>query len=151
MRDLVTINCTSTMYTHYHGSGTYFPLDTCHHQIYLIVSWYTYVAFWKSTQRKLEPKIRTLCDFRNSTDIFVNPSFLPFCTQKAPWISSKNRYLGAKSCTWPSWILNVSRIVKIIHSVPCSQLSIRWLELHNLCNILWSLFSKYFLKMLISY
>ena len=93
----------------------------------------------------------TMYDFHDSTDIFVNPSFLPFCTQKAPWISSKNRYLGAKSCTWPSWILNVSRIVKIIHSVPCSQLSIRWLELHNLCNILWSLFSKYFLKMLISY
>ena len=23
-------------------------------------------------------------DFHDSTDIFVNPSFLPFCTQKAP-------------------------------------------------------------------
>ena len=34
-------------------------------------------------------------DFHDSTDIFVNPSFLPFCTQKAPWISSKNRSTGA--------------------------------------------------------
>ena len=40
----------------------------------------------------------TMYNFHNSTDIFVNPSFLQFCTQKAPWISSKNRYLGTKSC-----------------------------------------------------
>ena len=25
----------------------------------------------------------TMYDFHDSTDIFVNPSFLPFCTQKA--------------------------------------------------------------------
>ena len=35
--------------------------------------------------------ITTMYDFHDSTDIFVNPSFLPFCTQKAPWISSKKQ------------------------------------------------------------
>ena len=48
----------------------------------------------------------TMYDFHDSTDIFVNPSFLQFCSQKAPWISSKTRYFGAKSCLWPSWIQN---------------------------------------------
>ena len=45
-------------------------------------------------------------DFHDYTDTFVNPSSLPFCAQKAPWISFKNRYLGAKSCVWPSSIQN---------------------------------------------
>ena len=31
---------------------------------------------------------------------------MPLYTQNAPWISSKNRYLDAKSCVWPSWIQN---------------------------------------------
>ena len=42
--------------------------------------------------------------FHNSTDIFVNPSYLPFCTQNASWISSKNMYIGDKSCVSSSWI-----------------------------------------------
>ena len=50
--------------------------------------------------------VGTIYDFHNSTDIFVNALFLPFCTQIAPWISSKNRYLDAKSCVWPFWIQN---------------------------------------------
>ena len=54
----------------------------------------------------LKLPLLTMYDFHHSTDIFVNPSFLPFCTHKAPWISSKNGYLGAKSCVWPSWIQN---------------------------------------------
>ena len=51
----------------------------------------------------------TMYDFHDSTtDIFVNLSFLPFCTQTAPWISFKNRYIGAKSwvCVSPPLIQN---------------------------------------------
>ena len=58
-------------------------------------------------RRRLAPLCHcTMYDFHDSNDIFVNLSFLPFFTQKAPWISSKNRYLGAKICIWPSWIQN---------------------------------------------
>ena len=32
----------------------------------------------------------TMYDFHDSTDIFVNPSFLPFCTQNEPWICFKS-------------------------------------------------------------
>ena len=39
----------------------------------------------------------TMYDFHDYTEIFVNLSFAPFCTQKAPLISSKNRYIGAKN------------------------------------------------------
>ena len=66
---------------------------------------------------------------------------MPFCTQKSPWICSKNRYLGAKSCVQnfklgparpysyntqlkhgayvhlQDLAKNGSRIVKIVHSV----------------------------------
>ena len=65
-------------------------------------------------------------DFHDSiyTDIFIKPSFLSFCTQKAPWISSKNRYLGAYRAIIHTWSIcalqdlpkNVSWIVKIVHS-----------------------------------
>ena len=56
-------------------------------------------------------KACTMYNFHDSTDIFVNPLFLPFWTQNAPWISSKNRYLDVKSWVWPDMFLPTGQIV----------------------------------------
>ena len=52
-----------------------------HSSHYSITSEYKQYNKKKAFNRKLQT---TMYDFHDFTDIFVNPSFLPFCTQKAP-------------------------------------------------------------------
>ena len=39
---------------------------------------------WENCEKLVAEGMYTMYGFHDSTDIFVNPSFLPFCTQKAP-------------------------------------------------------------------
>ena len=70
--------------------------------------------------------ISTMYNFHDSTDIFVNPSFLPFCTQKAPWISSKKGILVPKvAYDLPEFKIRLLDHIAIIHAWSMEHMCIK--------------------------
>ena len=59
----------------------------------------------------------TMYDFHDSTDIFVNQSFLPFCTQKAPKGTLKTGILVPKVAhDLPKFKIRSQDQISIIHT-----------------------------------